>query len=380
MNLNFNFFNIIIFAGIVQGFLFSIVVLTSKAFKDRANKYLALTIISLSLNNLYYWLIDIGLETQYEEVNLFYLPWHLLFPITFYMYVYEYVSDKIKKHILWFLITPFLASSVTHILINIFRNPTENYPFWVEIFYISEEYLAFIIALSVGFLAYKKLKIAKNRNPKINIKWLNILLRSGLILCLIWVVIYSLATKFSLGGLKLYYPIWLGISIMFYWIGYRGLYQFKLAKDRKAISELLKEISSNENPQRLNNRNAEEYTEEHPIFRKFKDLVEKEHIYRNQDITLDSLAKKLKTNRSTLSGLINQVSGQKFTDYINEYRVEEAKTLLTNPDFDKYKISAIGYEVGFNHVSTFYSVFKKYTGVTPTKFKETKNISQKPHL
>ncbi len=366
MSLDFNFFNIIIFAGIVQGFLFSIVVLTSKAFSGKANKYLALTIISLSLNNLYYWFIDIGLETEFEEINLFYLPWHLFFPITFYMYVYEYVNDRMKKHALWILFTPFLASSVTHILINIFRNPVENYPFWIEVFYISEEYLAFILALSIGFLSFKKLKKAKKQDAKINIEWLNILLRSGLILCLIWLVIYSLATKFSLGGLKLYYPIWLGISIMFYWIGYRGLYQFQLAKDRKAISLLLKEISN----RGISNHKIEEYTEEHPIFIKFKDLVEKKHIYRNQELTLDSLAKKLKTNRSTLSGLINQVSQQRFTDFINVYRVEEAKELLKNPDFDKYKISAIGFEVGFNRAGTFYDVFKKHTGVTPTKFRE----------
>ncbi len=160
---------------------------------------------------------------------------------------------------------------------------------------------------------------------------------------------------------------------MFYWIGYRGLYQFKLAKDRKAINELLKEISANENHSRLNNRNVEEYTENHPIFRKFKDLVEKERVYRQQDLTLDSMAVLLETNRSTLSKLINQVSEKRFTDFINTYRIEEAKELLGNPDFDKYKISAIGFEVGFNRAGTFYDVFKKYTGVTPTKFKQ--NIS-----
>ncbi|WP_282086665.1 helix-turn-helix transcriptional regulator [Aquimarina algiphila] len=363
-----------IFAGIVQGFLFGTVVLTSKAFNNKVNKYLALTIISLSFNNLYYWFIDIGIEQQFKEINLFYLPWHLLFPVVFYLYVNEYTNDKIKKSYIWMLFAPFLASSLAHILINIFHPSTENYPLGIIIFYIVEEYLAFIIALLVGILSFQKLKKAKKENIKINVAWLKTLLRVGLILCLIWLSVYTISIKFSLEGLKLYYPIWLGISIMFYWIGYRGLYQFMLARDRKAISLLLNEIKNSVEPLKIDSNKLEKQTAENPIFREFKDLVEKKHIYRKQDITLDLIAKKLKTNRSTLSKLINQVSGKKFTDFINDYRIEEAKRLLHTPNFDNYKISAIGYEVGFNHPSTFYSTFKKYTGVSPAKFRENTSI------
>lgn len=71
---------------------------------------------------------------------------------------------------------------------------------------------------------------------------------------------------------------------LFYWMDYR-VYRCKLAK---AI--LLDKISFNGGYKKLNTSKVEEYTEEHPVFRKFKDLVKKEHIYRKQKLTLDSIS------------------------------------------------------------------------------------------
>ncbi|MBP2832612.1 helix-turn-helix transcriptional regulator [Aquimarina sp. U1-2] len=370
MNLDFNVFNIIMFAGIIQGFLFGIVVLTSKGFSDKVNRFLALTIITLSFNNLYYWFIDIGLEVHFKEITLFYLPWHLLFPITFYIYVNDYVGDKIGKYAVWILFSPFLISSITHISINTIYDLTNDIPFWIKVFYIGEEYLAFTIALLVGFLSYNKLKRVMKENSKIDVEWLKKLLRAGLILCVLWSAMYTVSIKFNIEGLKLYYPIWLGISIMFYWIGYRGLYQFKLAKDRKAISMLLQEVKKNIEPEEISPSKVK-----NQLFNSFLNLIENKHFYRKQNLTLDSTAKKLKTNRTHLSKIVNQVTGKRFDEIISEYRVNEAKKLLCAPDAGKYKVEAIGYEVGFAHVSTFYSTFKKYTGVSPAKFrKEHKHV------
>ncbi len=398
MNLDFNFFNIVIFAGVVQGFLFGTVVLTSKAFSGTANKYLALTIISLSFNNLYYWFIDIGLETQFEKISLFYLPWHILFPVFFYLYVYEYVNEKMRKHIRWLLFIPFIVSSVTHILINIFHNPSHDYPLWIEIFYISEEYLAFILALSIGFLSFKKLKRAKKENAKINIVWLNILLRSGIILCCIWLLVYTLAIKFSLGGLKLYYPIWLGISIMFYWIGYRGLYQFKLTRDSEAINSLLKEISKKKiyNPETDNSieegrfkkvkegikvpdsvsklSRSKSENNELPLstvknILKALDNFEQEKLFLEKDLTLNTLAKKLNTNSSYLSKVINTYKHKNFATYLNELRIHHAVYMLHNEDkLHLYTIEAIADIMGYNNGESFSLAFRKITGFYPSHF------------
>ena len=66
--------------------------------------------------------------------------------------------------------------------------------------------------------------------------------------------------------------------------------------------------------------------------------------------------------------LINDNLHKNFTDYINEYRIEEAKQLIQ--DNSLYTIEAIGNQSGFNSKSAFYKAFKKITNTTPAKFKK----------
>lgn len=66
--LNFNIFNIIIISGVIHGLLFSAFVLLNKTIKN--NKYLALTVLFLSLSNLQYWAIDIHLVNLYPVFQL----------------------------------------------------------------------------------------------------------------------------------------------------------------------------------------------------------------------------------------------------------------------------------------------------------------------
>ncbi|WP_282135041.1 helix-turn-helix domain-containing protein [Seonamhaeicola maritimus] len=62
-----------------------------------------------------------------------------------------------------------------------------------------------------------------------------------------------------------------------------------------------------------------------------------------------------------------------FYDLINSLRVEEAKTKLKSAAFDKYSITGIAELCGFNSKSSFYRIFKKETGLTPTQFKNNTN-------
>lgn len=72
---------------------------------------------------------------------------------------------------------------------------------------------------------------------------------------------------------------------------------------------------------------------------------------------------------STLSVIINTIARKSFIDYLNEMRVDQAKTLLTDSDYENYTITSIGLESGFNSKSTFYTVFKKHTGLTPVNYR-----------
>jgi AraC-like DNA-binding protein len=88
------------------------------------------------------------------------------------------------------------------------------------------------------------------------------------------------------------------------------------------------------------------------------------------DLTLDQLAGQLRIPPKLLSQAINGGLGKNFFEFINTYRIGEAKRLLTNPADKKITVLEVLYQVGFNSKSSFNTVFKKQTGLTPSEFRK----------
>lgn len=118
----------------------------------------------------------------------------------------------------------------------------------------------------------------------------------------------------------------------------------------------------------------EDLTEEDlNLIKKVEDLIKKDEIYKDLDLTLDLLAKNLKVNRNYLSKAINRVTGKNFNTYINEYRIKEAIRILSDKKSDVISIDAIALEVGFSNRISFYQSFKKMTGLSPSEFRNNKD-------
>jgi AraC-like DNA-binding protein len=99
--------------------------------------------------------------------------------------------------------------------------------------------------------------------------------------------------------------------------------------------------------------------------------------YINPKISLQDVSQALDINPNRLSQVINEKTGLNFKDYINSCRVEEAKLLLSSPDFQKLTIEAIAEKAGFYSKSPFYVAFKKHTGSTPKEFVAMQQQSEK---
>ncbi|WP_299251235.1 helix-turn-helix domain-containing protein [uncultured Cytophaga sp.] len=97
-------------------------------------------------------------------------------------------------------------------------------------------------------------------------------------------------------------------------------------------------------------------------------LLMEEKIYLDKSLDLKLLSMKVGVTSHQLSQCINSVFNQSFYDLINTYRVEEAKKLLINPEFQNLKIEAIGMLAGFSSRTTFFTVFKKHVQLTPSSF------------
>ncbi|MCX6581187.1 MAG: helix-turn-helix domain-containing protein [Candidatus Aminicenantes bacterium] len=101
-------------------------------------------------------------------------------------------------------------------------------------------------------------------------------------------------------------------------------------------------------------------------------LMEKEKVFLKADLNLKSLAQRLNVHYNYLSQIINERLSQSFNDFINSYRIQEAKKKLLDPAEDNKTILDIAYDTGFYSKSVFNTAFKKFTGMTPSEFKRDK--------
>ena len=100
-----------------------------------------------------------------------------------------------------------------------------------------------------------------------------------------------------------------------------------------------------------------------------QDLIEKEKLYLNRELRLKDLADELGISTHHLSQAINENLNKNFFELINEYRVEAAKNKITN-EAEK-SILQVAFEVGFNNKVSFNNAFKKYVGMTPTRYRQS---------
>jgi len=101
---------------------------------------------------------------------------------------------------------------------------------------------------------------------------------------------------------------------------------------------------------------------------KIETLIEEDTLYKNPELTLSEVAKKLETNVSVISRMINQGFKMNFNDFINNYRIEEVKKAFDKGKHKKTTLLGIAFDCGFNSKATFNRAFKKNTGISPKEY------------
>jgi len=98
--------------------------------------------------------------------------------------------------------------------------------------------------------------------------------------------------------------------------------------------------------------------------------MEQEKLYLDAKLSLPRLSEALKVSSNYLSQVINEQLNHNFFDFVNGYRVEEAKGRLIGDKGKSANILTVANDAGFNSKSAFYSAFKKHTGMTPGEFRK----------
>lgn len=106
---------------------------------------------------------------------------------------------------------------------------------------------------------------------------------------------------------------------------------------------------------------------------KLSSYLDSNKVYEEPELTLSELARRLSTNTSVLSKVVNQGFGMSFNDYINQFRVNALINLLKKGEHKKQTLLGIAYDCGFNSKATFNRAFKKMTGLSPKDW-----LSQNP--
>lgn len=210
---------------------------------------------------------------------------------------------------------------------------------------------------------YKNILVStQSRVEEVSITWLKFLVIGFLTVTLIEFTLSSTkainfvvtvgVNTFEILGLTGYYVLFLFVNLLIF-TSIRLFSSFSKVKQ--------------EDSRKLSNSEAnigEQYVEQIKL-----DMAQAKH-FLIPDITLDMLANELNIPAKNLSITLNRQFNKNFYEFINDYRIEEAKLLLAQDENRDKTITEIYLEVGFNSKSVFNTFFKKSVGLTPSQFRK----------
>lgn len=268
--------------------------------------------------------------------------------------------------------------------IFIFINPRDHLPGiflvffnykWTATLQVVSIIVYHVIALSLLRSYSSQFSINTATPALLRAKWVKQLTVSSMIICSVIAIVICL----------MYFnnPHWrnvrfgfISLTIFIYWISYKAWSQPELFSVIRG--GYLKEeggrlpvplLTVHLPPKKYSNSGLGK-DEMKRIITSLENKMQASKLYLDPQLTIDELADSLNCSRHHLSQAINDQLNKSFYDYINRYRVEEAKLLLMDPAKRILKISSVAYDSGFNSLSTFNDVFKKIAGQTPSQYRK----------
>jgi AraC-like DNA-binding protein len=239
-------------------------------------------------------------------------------------------------------------------------------------------YVVFIVFFGLQFIVYctlsylklaqhqKSILIFSSTRENVDLKWLeHIVIGVGI---MGFIFSFDILFELNAGDFILVNLIYLvGVFIIAYYaMKQKEIFPFT-ASQKEEIMEIVKEsfIENDLKKKLLSDEKLEEYKSE------LISLMVTKKPFLDAELTLVKLAEQMKISSHLLSYLINNGFSENFFQFVNRYRVEEAKKLLNDKNMNHLSLIGIAYEVGFNSKTVFNTTFKKITGLTPTEFKNT---------
>lgn len=389
---------VILFALPIYQILFYTVQLLSFKRKNPSKRYLGLLLLGMTSFLFLVAIRLLGYTETFAWLFLVYLPILLCVAPSFFLYILSITRENhdVNKEQRLILFIPSVIIFVMNLVLLIYYTPGQRveyfssglfargddsglitFPMVVWLLGISFIFFQIIFSVSRLFRIISKESDIMRMQPEhlAYLEWP-------------WVIGISISVLVFLVVNAIFEMIWpagnLGIVIVFNLLmllsggiaGYLGMKQDTLLNQvvniEKAGAPKYASVNPGEaKPEVQALTGADVFTEDEAkkFLADLNHFLEKDKPYHKPDFSLQDLCDHFGTSRRRMSYLLNEVMGKNFYGVINEFRVREAQELLVNDEVSQLKIEALGEMVGFQSKSSFNACFKKYTGLTPSEYK-----------
>ncbi len=382
--------------GILQGILLAALIYFHPKSDRSVNTFLALYIFGISAVMTMPFTINlIGWQNSYVIQPIPLLPGVLLY---FYLRSFKekITWRKALPHFLIFFIFFFLTywnlSAMSKIYPDAKEIPVEGLKrpatLLIMLTRTVQQFLYFFLARKTLKSYQQSIRHLYSETSRIDLHWARFLVNGYIILICAFLVILPLMLKYPqyFNSLLL---INMAIATPYIYIAtYKGvmqptIWQIQPGLNKKIVEDEIHEAEKIE----TETIDLEKSKTAKPVFntgkieaivKKITILMEQEKLFQETELTLHQLAGKLQVPIYQVSQAFNEGMKKTFYDVVNGYRVEEAKRLLLDSKNRNYTILSVGFEAGFNSKTTFNTVFKKFTGLTPTEYRDKQKQSPIP--
>ncbi len=381
--------NIALLLGSAQGFLLSFLIF-QKHRKLYANRFLSLFMFLYSMILVQMLLTDLGYGEKIPHILLVCLGLPFLIGPLHFLYAKSIInfSTKMEK-IDWLHFIPFAIVEL-YFLSYFFRAKQqalivfENQQIYDASFLlvlhnwlIILQSLVYLILTIILINKYSKdIKNVFSSIEKIKLNWLKTI-TSLVLFVLCFFIIENLLMVF---GIQLSYHFNLTsflYAILIYVLGYIGFSKSEIFAEpefAESMSRLSNYDQTFHEPKPtsvpkyeksgLSQQKAKQYLDS--LFK----LMKEEEPFRDCELTLHQLAETLSISPHNLSQVLNAQLNQNFFDFINHYRIEQVKKDLIDSEKQHLKILSIAFDAGFNSKTSFNTIFKKHTNMTPSQHRK----------
>ncbi len=372
MNIDYNFISFLDTLAIIQGLFFGII-LTYLSFKTNISRlYLGIFVILFSLEPIPNILEELEILKNYPFLELLPTHFHFLAYPLFFIYIQKITIPKIKKIKYWILIPGGIELLMGLI---IFFLPLEiklkiKGSFFANLYFV----LGMFYSIFIGIVVIRKvLRHQKEINKQFsqthykNLDWAKTFIYVSIFFQIL------LLLNFFIGSQPINYFLSILNVLLIYGVSYKGIIQEKTVSIFEGLDFKPEELIHNNSPDIVNNTQKNEFmnsTEMIKTFTLLDQYINNSKCYKLENITIVDIANSIQIHPKRISHTLNNLKKTNFNSYINKYRIEYAKELLTNRKSASLSIEGIGINAGFHSKATFYNAFKKFELCTPNQYKK----------